>query len=70
MISFMRSGYAFIFVYVRYIHSLLCRSAALLPLSPLRAVRATFTAYSSDNSKFNSHKIKSVHSHLVMTCFR
>ena len=39
----------------------LCRSAALLPLSPLRTVRATFTAYSSDNSKFNSHKIKSAH---------
>lgn len=49
---------------------LFCRSAALLPLSPLRTVRATFTAYSSDNSKFNSHKIKSAHNHLVMTCFR
>ena len=49
---------------------LLCRSAALLPLSPLRTVRATFTAYSSDNSKFNSHKIKSAHNHLAMTCFR
>lgn len=49
---------------------LLCRSAALLPLSPLRTVRATFTAYSSDNSKFNSHKIKSAHNHLLMTCFR
>lgn len=51
-------------------HVLLCRSAALLPLSPLRTVRATFTAYSSDNSKFNSHKIKSAHNHLAMTCFR
>ena len=48
----------------------LCRSAALLPLPPLRTVRATFTAYSSDNSKFNSHKIKSAHNHLLMTCFR
>ena len=48
----------------------LCRSAALLPLSPLRTVRATFTAYSSDNSKFNSHKIKSAHNHLAMTCLR
>ena len=54
----------------QYISTLLCRSAALLPLSPLRTVRATFTAYSSDNSKFNSHKIKSAHNHLVMTCFR
>ena len=52
------------------IFDLLCRSAALLPLSPLRTVRATFTAYSSDNSKFNSHKIKSAHNHLLMTCFR
>lgn len=49
---------------------MLCRSAALLPLSPLRTVHATFTAYSSDNSKFNSHKIKSAHNHLSMTCFR
>lgn len=49
---------------------LLCRSAALLPLPPLRTVRAIFTAYSSDNSKFNSHKIKSAHNHLLMTCFR
>ena len=48
----------------------LCRSAALLPLSPLRTVRATFTAYSSDNSKFNSHKIKSAHNHLAMTYLR
>ncbi len=40
---------------------LLCRSAAFPPLSPLRTVRATFTAYSSDNSKFSSHKTKSAH---------
>ena len=44
-----------------------CRSAALLPLPPLRTVRATFTAYSSDNSKFNSHEIKPA---LSMTCFQ
>ena len=33
-------------------------------------IKAAFTAYSSDNSKFNSHKIKSAHNHLLMTCFR
>ena len=44
----------------------LCRSAALPPLSPLRTVRASFPAYSSDNSKFSSHKPKSAHPLLMM----
>ena len=43
--------------------SKLCRSAALLPLPPLRTVGATFNAYSSDNSTFTSHKIKPAHIH-------
>ena len=47
----------------------LCRSAALPPLSPLRTVRATFTAYSSDNSKFSSHKTKSAHPPLMRVNF-
>ena len=46
--------------------NLLCRSAALLPLSPLRTVRAIFTAYSSDNSKFNSPLIPQ---HFDLTLF-
>lgn len=48
---------------------LLCRFAALPPHSPLRTVRASFPAYSSDNSKFNSHKIKSVHPRLYRQRF-
>ena len=48
---------------------LLCRFAALPPHSPLRTVRASFPAYSSDNSKFNSHKIKSAHPRLYRQLF-
>ena len=53
--------------YIRNCNVKVCRSAALLPPPPLRTVRATFTAYSSDNSKFNSHEIKPA---LSMTCFQ
>ena len=50
---------ASISVNIDFITIMLCRSAAFPPLSPLRTVRASFPAYSSDNSKFSSHKTKS-----------
>ena len=40
-------------------------SAPLRELSPLRTVRATFTAYGSSNSKLDSHKIQPAHHVLV-----
>ena len=41
--------------------NLLSKSAGLPPLSPLRTVRASFPAYGSSDTKFNSHEIKLDH---------
>ena len=57
------------YIKITFSRFLLCRFAALPPHSPLRTVRASFPAYSSDNSKFNSHKIKSAHPRLYRQLF-